>query len=294
MELRHLHYFKAVAEELNFRKAADRLFISQPGLSRQIRQLEEELSVTLFDRDQRNVSLTAAGSYLKAEVDFLLNHLEAIKGQLNQIQAGKIGELRIGFLGSASNQIIPRLMSKLNAYQPLVNVNLEELSNSLQVEMVQKDKLDLGFVRLNSVPDELEMKTIARDSFSLVVPTSHPITASDFISMNQFKEESFVLFSSDYSNFYYDQIIGICRDAGFSPKIQHKSVHALTIFKLVESGLGVAIVPTSIQEGYEINVRFMEIPHISQFTELVVIWKTENRNPVLKQVLDLIQFFRIK
>ena len=288
MELRHLHYFKAVAEELNFRKAADRLFISQPGLSRQIRQLEEELSVTLFDRDQRNVSLTAAGSYLKAEVDFLLNHLETIKGQLNQIQAGKIGELRIGFLGSASNQIIPRLMSKLNAYQPLVNVNLEELSNSLQVEMVQKDKLDIGFVRLNSVPDELEMKTIARDSFSLVVPTNHPIKAVDFVSMNQFKEESFVLFSSDYSNFYYDQIIGICRDAGFSPKIQHKSVHALTIFKLVESGLGVAIVPTSIQEGYEINVRFMEIPDIPQFTELVVIWKTGNRNPVLKQVLALI------
>jgi DNA-binding transcriptional LysR family regulator len=250
--------------------------------------LEEELSVTLFDRDQRNVSLTAAGSYLKAEVDFLLNHLETIKGQLNQIQAGKIGELRIGFLGSASNQIIPRLMSKLNAYQPLVNVNLEELSNSLQVEMVQKDKLDLGFVRLNSVPDELEMKTIARDSFSLVVPTNHPIRAIDFVSMNQFREESFVLFSSDYSNFYYDQIIGICRDAGFSPKIQHKSVHALTIFKLVESGLGVAIVPTSIQEGYEINVRFMEIPDISQFTELLVIWKTGNRNPVLKQVLDLI------
>ncbi|MFT4855644.1 MAG: DNA-binding transcriptional LysR family regulator [Algoriphagus sp.] len=288
MELRHLHYFKAVAEELNFRKAADRLFISQPGLSRQIRQLEEELSVTLFDRDQRNVSLTAAGSYLKAEVDFLLNHLETIKGQLNQIQAGKIGELRIGFLGSASNQIIPRLMSKLNAYQPLVNVNLEELSNSLQVEMVKKDKLDIGFVRLNSVPDELEMKTIARDSFSLVVPTNHPIAAVDFVSMNQFKEESFVLFSSDYSNFYYDQIIGICRDAGFSPKIQHKSVHALTIFKLVESGLGVAIVPTSIQEGYEINVRFMEIPDIPQFTELVVIWKTGNRNPVLKQVLALI------
>jgi DNA-binding transcriptional LysR family regulator len=288
MELRHLHYFKAVAEELNFRKAADRLYISQPGLSRQIRQLEEELSVTLFDRDQRNVSLTAAGSYLKAEVDFLLNHLETIKGQLNQIQAGKIGELRIGFLGSASNQIIPRLMSKLNAYQPLVNVNLEELSNSLQVEMVQKDKLDLGFVRLNSVPDALEMKTIARDSFSLVVPTNHPITAVDFVSMYQFKEESFVLFSSDYSNFYYDQIIGICRDAGFSPKIQHKSVHALTIFKLVESGLGVAIVPTSIQEGYEINVRFMEIPDIPQFTELVVIWKKGNRNPVLKQVLDLI------
>lgn len=288
MELRHLYYFKSVATELNFRKAADRLFISQPGLSRQIRQLEEELEVLLFDRDKKSVSLTPAGHYLKGEVDFILNHLDTVKNQLRQIQAGKIGELRVGFLGSASNQLIPRLMSKLNEHQPLVSVNLEELSNSLQVEMVLKDKLDLGFVRLNSVPDELEMRTIARDSFSLVVPINHPIKAADFVSMNQFKEESFVLFSSDYSNFYYDQIIGICRDAGFLPKIQHKSVHALTIFKLVESGLGVAIVPTSIQEGYEINVRFMEIPDIAQFTELVIIWKKENRNPVLNQVLDLI------
>jgi DNA-binding transcriptional LysR family regulator len=288
MELRHLHYFKAVASELNFRKAADRLFISQPGLSRQIRQLEEELEVVLFYRDQKSVSLTAAGSFLKGEVDFLLNHLETIKGQLSQIQAGKIGELRIGFLGSASNQIIPRLVSRLNTFQPLISVNLEELSNSIQVEMVQKDKLDLGFVRLASVPEGLEMKKIARDTFSLVVPKNHPIQAANFVSMDQFKEESFVLFSSDYSNFYYEQIIGICRDAGFLPKIQHKSVHALTIFKLVESGLGVAIVPTSIQEGYEINVRFMEIPNIRQFTELAVIWKTSNRNPVLAQVLELI------
>jgi DNA-binding transcriptional LysR family regulator len=288
MELRHLHYFQAVAAELNFRKAADRLFISQPGLSRQIRQLEEELEVVLFDRDQKSVSLTAAGHFLKGEVDFILNHIETVKGQLNQIQAGKIGELRIGFLGSASNQIIPRLVSKLKIHQPLVSVSLEELSNSIQVEMVEKDKLDLGFVRLASVPEGLEMNKIARDTFSLVVPKNHPIQATDFVSMNQFKDESFVLFSSDYSNFYYDQIIGICRDAGFTPKIQHKSVHALTIFKLVENGLGVAIVPTSIQEGYEINVRFMEIPNIRQFTELVVIWKTSNRNPVLAQVLELI------
>ncbi|WP_075350920.1 LysR family transcriptional regulator [Algoriphagus marinus] len=288
MEIRHLTYFKAVAEELNFRRAADRLFISQPGLSRQIRQLEEELQVRLFDRDQKSVSLTKAGSYLKEEVDFVLNHLDTIKGQLSQIQAGKIGELRIGFLGSASNQLIPRLVSRLNTHQPLISVNLEELSNSIQVEMVQNDRLDLGFVRLASVPEGLEMRKVSRDSFSLVVPKNHPIQKSDFVSMDQFKDESFVLFSSDYSNYYYEQIIGICRDAGFSPKIQHKSVHALTIFRLVENGLGVAIVPTSIQEGYETNVRFMEIPNISQFTELAIIWKTSNRNPVLGQVLELI------
>ncbi|WP_425635750.1 LysR family transcriptional regulator [Algoriphagus yeomjeoni] len=288
MELRHLSYFKAVAEELNFRKAAERLFISQPGLSRQIKQLEEMLEVKLFERDQKHVELTAAGVFFKNEVDFVLNHLDLTRSQLKLIAEGKIGELRVGFLGSASNQVLPDLLSKLNSQQPLISTSLEELSNAVQVEMIEKDKLDLGFVRLASVPSDLEMKVVLRDSFSLVVPKDHPINAAEFHSVNQFKDESFVLFSSDYSNLYYEQIIGICRDAGFSPKIRHRSVHALTIFKLVENGMGVAIVPTSLKEGYELNVRFMQIPHIPQFTELSAIWKAENRNPALRQVLPLI------
>ncbi|WP_439489060.1 LysR family transcriptional regulator [Algoriphagus sp.] len=288
MELRHLNYFKAVAEELNFRKAAERLFISQPGLSRQIKQLEEMLGVTLFERDQKHVELTVAGMFLKSEVDFVLNHLELTRSQLKLIAEGKIGELRIGFLGSASNQVLPDLLAKLNANHPLISTSLEELSNSVQVEMIEKDKLDLGFVRLASVPSDLEMKVVLRDTFSLVVPKEHPVKEREFLSVNQFRDEPFVLFSSDYSNLYYEQIIGICRDAGFSPRIRHKSVHALTIFKLVENGMGVAIIPTSLKEGYELNVRFMPIPNIPQHTELSAIWKAGNRNPALKQVLPLL------
>lgn len=288
MELRHLIYFKTVAEELNFRKAAERLFISQPGLSRQIKQLEEMLDVKLFNRDQKFVELTAAGAYLKGEVDFVLNHLEMSKSQLKLIESGKVGELRIGFLGSASNQILPDLLKKLNQMEPLITSSLEELSNSAQVEMIQKDKLDLGFVRLASVPHDISMKTVLKDSFSLVVPKEHPIQNHDFKSLSQFSSESFILFSPDYSNFYFEQIIGICRQSGFSPKIRHKSVHALTIFKLVENGLGIAIVPTSLKEGYELNVRFMEIPTISQTTELSAIWKEQNRNPALQKVLPLL------
>ncbi len=288
MELRHLIYFQAVAEELNYRKAAERLFISQPGLSRQIKQLEELLEVRLFERDKKHVELTVPGRFLKGEVDFVINHLEAAKAQLKLIESGKVGELRIGFLGSASNRILPDLLARLNSEQPGITTSLEELSNSVQVEMVQKDKLDLGFVRLASVPEDLEMRSVFRDSFSLVVPASHPILESEFRSVAQFAEESFILFSSDYSNYYYDQIMGICREAGFSPKIRHKSVHALTIFRLVENGLGVAIVPSSLKVGYDLNVRFMEIRGISQFTELSVIWKPENRNPALKWALPLV------
>lgn len=288
MELRHLNYFKAVAEELNFRKAAEKLFISQPGLSRQIKQLEELLEVKLLERDQKHVKLTSAGTYLKGEVDFIFNHIEVTKNQLKLIASGKVGELRIGFLGSASNRVLPDLLAKINQHHPLITTSLEELSNTAQVEMIQKDKLDLGFVRLASVAENLEMKPVMKDSFSLVVPMDHPINESQFKSISQFSEETFILFSSDYSNFYYEQIIGICKDAGFSPKIRHKSVHALTIFKLVENGLGIAIVPTSLKEGYDLRVRFMEIPSTNRYSELSVIWKPGNRNQALKQVLSLI------
>lgn len=287
MELRHLLYFQAVAEELNYRKAAERLFISQPGLSRQIKQLEEMLGVQLFERDKKHVELTRAGTFLKGEVDFVINHLESTKSQLKLIESGKVGELRIGFLGSASNRILPELLNRINVELPLITSSLEELSNSVQVEMIQKDKLDLGFVRLASVPEDLEMKPILRDSFSIVVPEDHPIGKADFRSVSQFQGESFILFSSDYSNYYYEQIMSICRDSGFSPQIRHKSVHALTIFRLVENGLGVAIVPTTLKDGYDLKVRFMEIPGIPQFTELSVIWKRANRNPALKNVLPL-------
>lgn len=289
MEIRHLLYFQAVAEELNYRKAAERLFISQPGLSRQIKQLEEMLGVQLFERDKKHVELTTSGAFLKGEVDFVINHLKSTKTQLKLIDSGKVGELRIGFLGSASNRVLPDLLNRINIEQPLITTSLEELSNSVQVEMIQKDKLDLGFVRLASVPEDLEMKPVLRDSFSIVVSQNHPIEEQDFQSISQFREESFILFSSDYSNYYYEQIMSICRDSGFSPKIRHKSVHALTIFRLVENGLGVAIVPSSLKEGYDLRVRFMEIPGIPQFTELSVIWKPANRNPALMKVLPLLK-----
>lgn len=288
MELRHLLYFQAVAEELNYRKAAERLFISQPGLSRQVKQLEELLGVQLFERDKKHVELTASGAFLKGEVDFVINHLETAKNQLKLIASGKVGELRIGFLGSAANKVLPDLLDSLNAAHPLITTSLEELSNSVQVEMIQRDKLDLGFVRLASVPEDVEMRSVFRDTFSIVVPANHPVTETDFHSVAQFSEESFVLFSSDYSNYYYELIMGICRDAGFSPRIRHKSVHALTIFRLVENGLGVAIVPSSLKIGYDLNVRFMEIRDIPQFTELSAIWKPVNRNPVLRRVLPLL------
>lgn len=288
LELRHLNYFLAVANELHFRKAAEKLFISQPGLSRQIRQMEDILETQLFERNKKKVSLTPAGHYLKKEVEFVFNHLENVERQLKLVGDGNSGELRIGFLGSAMQQIIPDLLLKIKDNYPKVKTSLEELSNFAQVEGVLNDQLDMGFVRVSRVPNTLHMKTVFRDTFSLVLPERYPMLTREFEGMHQFINDEFILFSQTYSPLYYDTIMSICQDAGFAPKVSHKSVHAHTIFKLVENHMGIAIVPTALQNGFKMRVKFIELKNIPQRAELSVIWKKEHTNPVLKNCMKLL------
>lgn len=288
LELRHLNYFLAVANELHFRKAAEKLFISQPGLSRQIRQMEDILETQLFERNKKKVSLTPAGHYLKKEVEFVFNHLENVERQLKLVGDGNSGELRIGFLGSAMQQIIPDLLLKIKDNYPKVKTSLEELSNFAQVEGVLNDQLDMGFVRVSRVPNTLHMKTVFRDTFSLVLPERYPMLTREFEGMHQFINDDFILFSQAYSPLYYDTIMSICQDAGFAPKVSHKSVHAHTIFKLVENHMGIAIVPTALQNGFKMRVKFIELKNIPQRAELSVIWKKEHTNPVLKNCMKLL------
>jgi DNA-binding transcriptional LysR family regulator len=134
----------------------------------------------------------------------------------------------------------------------------------VDIQLLAGDKLDLGFVRLARVPESLEMKMVHQDTFLVVLPTEHPLSEYEFKHIGQLKEENFILFSQDYSSIYYDKIMSVCEDKGFTPRITHKSVHALTIFKLVEAGLGVTIVPTSLKQGYDLKVKFIELDKIKK------------------------------
>ena len=288
IELRHFVYFLAVAEELHYRKAAEKLFISQPGLSTQIKQMETILETQLFIRDKKKVTLTPAGEFLKGEVEFLLNHLEQTKKQLKLIGKGHLGEIRIGFLGSAMQNVVPNLLLDLKKKHPLIHTSLEELSNRAQINAILHDRLDLGFVRLARVPKGLKLKPVFEDTFSLVLPEDHPMDASSFKSMKQMANDDFILFSQDYSPLYYDTVLSICEDANFTPKVSHKSVHAQTIFKLVENKLGIAIVPTALQYGFQMKVKFIELKRIKQRAILSMVWKEDNRNPALKNCMDLL------
>nr|WP_299074192.1 LysR family transcriptional regulator [uncultured Allomuricauda sp.] len=288
IELRHFIYFLAVAEELHYRKAAEKLFISQPGLSTQIKQMEGILQTQLFIRDKKKVRLTPAGAFLKGEVEFILNHLEQTKKQLKLIGEGHLGEIRIGFLGSAMQNVIPNLLLDLKEKFSFIHTSLEELSNRAQISAILRDKLDLGFVRLSRVPKGLKLKPVFEDTFSLVLPADHILNEKDFKSINQVATDDFILFSQDYSPQYYDTVLSICEDAGFSPNVSHKSVHAQTIFKLVENKLGIAIVPTALQYGFQMKVKFIELKKIKQRAILSMVWKEDNRNPALRNCMELL------
>ncbi len=286
--LRQLQYFLTVAETLHFRKASEILYISQPGLSKQIEKLENELGVKLLERDNRNVKITEAGQYLKNELGNSLKNIADILTHTKLIHDGKAGIIRIGYVGSAMRNVIPDLMIRFRKKHPSIRFSLKEMDNESQIKDLLSQEIDLGFVRIDKVPSELTLRPIIQDSFSIVLPKNHPLDQKTFKSLFQLKNEDFILFNKDYSPNYYEKIISLFDQAGFEPLISHTTVHAFSIFKLVENGFGISIVPTSLQEGYNLDIKFLELSDVSQRAVLSLVWNSKNSNPVRKEILNYI------
>lgn len=288
IELRHMHYFLAVAEELHFRRAAEKLFISQPGLSRQIKQMEKDLGVQLFVRHNRKVQLTKTGDYLKKELEIQLKSLEHVLHHAKLLDKGKDGDLRFGYVGSAMQQIIPSILMQFQKAYPKVLFRLTEMDNQTQIDQLISREIDLGFVRLERVPRGLEIQAVLKENFCLVLPKEHFLNEHNFKDISQLKDESFILFDEQYSSSYYEKVMQIFDDQGFSPIVSHNTIHASSIYKLVENGFGVSIVPKSLtQLNYE-GLKFIELDMIPQKTVLSVVWNKQNRNPSLDAVIQLI------
>ncbi|WP_194768055.1 LysR family transcriptional regulator [Tamlana sp. I1] len=288
LELRHIKYFLAVAEALHFRKAAEKLFISQPGLSRQIKEMETSLGVKLFNRHNRQVQLTQAGLYLKEELSKNLKHLDNILNHAKHLEDGKDGELNFGYVGSAMQNIIPELLLKFTENHPNVLFSLKEMDNIKQIEGLFAQDIDIGFVRLERIPRGLDSQLILKEPFCLVLPENHSITNKNFKNIAQLKNESFILFDPEYSASYYEKVMGIFDDSGFTPIVSHNTIHAGSIYKLVENGFGISIVPKSLKTSENPKLKFIDLSMIPQRTSLSAIWKKENSNPILTKVLALI------
>ncbi|PKQ61729.1 transcriptional regulator [Labilibaculum filiforme] len=287
IELRHYRYFLALAEDLHFRKAAESLYISQPGLSRQIKQMEEYLGISLFERHNRKVILTKAGSYLQTELIKNFKQLDEIINHAKLVNDGLDGNLKLGYVGSAMQDVIPELLLKFKQHHPKVLFSLNEMDNKKQIQALLNQEIDIGFVRMERVPRGLNIRSVFEDTFSLVLPKNHPINEDNFTSLSQLKDESFIFFDASYSESYYEKVMQIFDKRGFAPLISHYTVNASSIFRLVENNFGVSLVPTSLKLGYDMGIKFIELNKIPQRTTLRIVWNTTNTNPILANFLNL-------
>lgn len=283
MDLRHLEYFLAVAEELHFRKAAERLHISQPPLSRQIKELEEELGVELFERKNKRVSLTQAGEYLQKECIALFRRIEEIKYTLHEMQDQPAGIFKIGYIGSTFQDKLIQAIQFLKQKFPFLSIQLFEVPTIRQVEELETGKLDVGIIRAPVYSAELETEVLYKDPFVFVHTSSDP----DF-SIIKSQEQPFIFYNRDYASEYYSKLLQICSYYGFAPRIVHEANNTSSILKMVDKGLGVSILPKTIQhQSYSEQVHFEDIDD-RFFTEVVVAWRRGKKSVYVDELMKLL------
>ncbi|WP_162955192.1 LysR family transcriptional regulator, partial [Pseudomonas aeruginosa] len=250
MELRHLRYFIAVAEELHFGRAAERLGISQPPLSQQIQALEEEIGARLFERTNRRVELTDAGRLFLDESRQVLAQVDKAVLLARRAHLGELGELKIGFTSSAPfTSTIPSSIHAFRKAYPDVHLDLQEMSSRQVLKALLEESLQVGVIRPLALPDAVHWVELFREPLVAVLRADHPLAAGseDGLAIAALAEEPFVFFPRSYGTGLYDQVIALTRQAGFSPRIAQEASEAMTIIGLVSAGLGVSILPASFR-----------------------------------------------
>src|SRR5262245_12437621 len=262
MELRHLRYFLAVAEEGHVTRAAERLGIQQPPLSNQIRALERELDVLLFRRKPRGVELTDAGRALLADARSILAHVDHAFAATRRTARGEEGRIAIGFTSSAPfHPFVPRVLRAFRDTYPLVSLALEEAGTSEMVAALRSDRLDAAFIRSPVAdPGGLAVVGVLEEEMLAVVPTGHALAASKApLSLSALAGETFILYRRPVGAGLHDTIIAACHAAGFTPNVRQEAPRITSTLNLVAAALGVSIVPASLQRLHMEGVVFRRI-----------------------------------
>lgn len=246
MELRHLRYFVTVAELGSVSRAAQKLFIAQPPLSAQIRQLEEELGVSLFTRQPRGVRLTQAGTSFLEDARAILARAQQAAVRARERQAGQRATLRLGLVPSTIHSVLPGLLQRLADEQLAVNVEVREMITSQQLQALHNREIDLGLARPGEGSQPAEMVACIDDPYCLAMPLGNPLARSRKpLALREAAHERFVSFSRYQDADYYDRTAALCMEAGFTPDIRHEAGQFVNVLAMVGCGLGVAIVPAS-------------------------------------------------
>jgi DNA-binding transcriptional LysR family regulator len=289
MELRHLRYFVAVAEELHFGRAAERIHIAQPPLSQQIRQLEEEIGVKLFHRTKRRVQLTHAGQIFMEEALQILAHSEKAVRLARRADRGEIGRLVMGFVGSMTYKFLPSALRSFRDQFPDVELRLRELTSDQQIKALRDRTIDVGFLRQPIKDDALSVETVLREPLILALAVDHVLVNSEHISLDMLAKEPFVMVSRKESPTFYDRIMGLCQSAGFSPRVVQEAIQMPTILSLVSVGIGVTLVPESFRNLQVLGVTYRALTGIGLNTELAVAWRRNDDSPVLLAFLNVVR-----
>ncbi len=274
IELRHLCYFIAVAEELHFGRAAERLRISQPPLSRQIRILEEQIGARLFARNNRNVSLTQAGVLFLKEAYQILAQVSSAAEKAARLHRGESGELTIGFTSSAP--FISAVSKNLRAFRqlyPHVHIKMQEVNTKQQIEPLLDGQLDLGVMRNTRLPDALQYHLLLREPLVAVVHEESPLAALPLgrVKFSSLADQPFVFFAREVGTALYDEILTLLARAGITPYITQEVGEAMTIVGLVSAGLGVSILPASFTRVKVDGVKYLPLAESSATTEVWLV-----------------------
>jgi DNA-binding transcriptional LysR family regulator len=289
MELRHLRYFVAVAEELNFSRAAERLGIAQPPLSQQIKLLEGELGVPLFIRAHRRVELTDVGRALLNDARRTLVQAGRFVDIARRAARGEAGSLRLGFSSAALYTMVPAILRAFLARAPEVTLNLLERSSEEQIEMLAEGGIDAGFVRLpivNPAP-ALSLRTIVREPLVVALSRGHRLAGRRAVALRALAGEPFIIVARSAARGLHDQILALCGRAGFEPAIAQEAAEVSTIVSLVSAGLGVAIVPASVRNLERGRVTYHATAGGAAMTEMALAYDRGNRSRVLVSFLKV-------
>ena len=287
LELRHLRYFIAVAEELNFGRAARKLGITQPPLSLQIQRLEAELGVQLFERTNRRVQLTPAGKTLLEEGRHVVADFNSATDAARRAARGETGSLTVAFAASVMFLSLPRIIRRFRAQFPNVRLELRELPTGPQIIALRNGELDIGFLREPSRDAELTTETVMREGLLLALSKRHELANRKRLRLADVANEDFVLFPRDLAPGLYAHVLAVCAEAGVHPRIVQTSRELYTTVSLVEAGLGVTIIPASVRQMGWRGVRYYPIGSPSASTRIDAAWRSDNRSPILPAFLEI-------
>lgn len=290
MDLRRIRHFHVLAETLNFSRAAERLHIAQPALSVSIQKLESELGARLFDRLPTGVALTASGQAVLIEARRMLYHSEQMQRLAQDAAQGTGGPLRIGFVGSAIHRVLPTLVPAFRAEYPGVELVLREMTSNRIVEALAEEGLDIGIVRTPLLQANMAtLLTLQRDPFLLALPRSHPLVEREPLTIGDVAREPFVMYSATEASGLNGAAMGLCQAAGFVPIVSQEATQVQTVLALVESGLGVALVPAVMRGQREPGVVYRELGDLPQSgeTTLALAWQADHETPASLRFIEL-------